>query len=99
MKKSLLALAVLGAFAGAAQAQTGVTVYGSFDGGLRSLSNADGAGKHIGSHQGRRICISKGRIRIAIGFRLCVACGRYCFRRNGEVVAIKRNNIITTQRQ
>jgi predicted porin len=41
MKKSLLALAVLGAFAGAAQAQTGVTVYGSFDGGLRHLSNAD----------------------------------------------------------
>jgi len=40
MKKSLLALAVLGAFAGAAQAQTGVTVYGSFDAGVRHLTNA-----------------------------------------------------------
>ncbi|MGE5622460.1 MAG: porin [Bacillota bacterium] len=35
MKKSLLALAVLGAFAGAAQAQSAVTIYGSFDGGVR----------------------------------------------------------------
>jgi predicted porin len=42
MKKSLLALAVLGAFAGAAQAQTGVTVYGSFDGGVRHQSNVSG---------------------------------------------------------
>jgi predicted porin len=44
MKKSLLALAVLGAFAGAAQAQTGVTVYGSFDGGIRHVTNANAAG-------------------------------------------------------
>jgi predicted porin len=34
MKKSLLALAVLGAFAGAAQAQTNVTIYGQLDVGL-----------------------------------------------------------------
>jgi len=33
MKKSLLALAVTGAFAGAAQAQSSVTVYGIYDGG------------------------------------------------------------------
>jgi predicted porin len=33
MKKSLLALAAMGAFAGAAQAQSSVTVYGIFDGG------------------------------------------------------------------
>jgi len=39
MKKSLLALAVLGAFAASAQAQTSVTVYGSFDGGIRHQSN------------------------------------------------------------
>jgi predicted porin len=45
MKKSLLALAVLGAFAGAAQAQTGVTVYGSFDGGVRHVSNSNAAGQ------------------------------------------------------
>lgn len=44
MKKSLLALAVLGAFAGAAQAQTSVTVYGSFDGGIRHQSDVDAAG-------------------------------------------------------
>jgi len=34
MKKSLLALAAMGAFAGAAQAQSSVTVYGLYDGGL-----------------------------------------------------------------
>jgi predicted porin len=39
MKKSLLALAVLGAFAGVAQAQTSVTIYGSFDAGVRYQSN------------------------------------------------------------
>lgn len=44
MKKSLLALAVLGAFAGAAQAQSSVTVYGSFDGGVRHQTNVDAAG-------------------------------------------------------
>lgn len=42
MKKSLLALAVLGAFAGAAQAQSAVTIYGSFDGGIRNQSNVTG---------------------------------------------------------
>lgn len=35
MKKSLLALAVLGAFAGAASAQTNVTIYGVVDAGVR----------------------------------------------------------------
>ncbi|MDB5842331.1 MAG: porin [Herminiimonas sp.] len=44
MKKSLLALAVLGAFAGVAQAQTSVTIYGSFDAGVRNLSNVNAAG-------------------------------------------------------
>jgi len=44
MKKSLLALAVLGAFAGAAQAQSSVTVYGSFDGGVRHLTDVNAAG-------------------------------------------------------
>jgi predicted porin len=42
MKKSLLALAVLGAFAGVAQAQTSVTIYGSFDAGIRGSENAAG---------------------------------------------------------
>ncbi|RJF99603.1 porin [Noviherbaspirillum saxi] len=46
MKKSLLALAVLGAFAGAAQAQSAVTIYGSFDGGVRYRTNVDAAGNN-----------------------------------------------------
>jgi predicted porin len=45
MKKSLLALAVLGAFAGVAQAQTSVTIYGSFDGGVRYQSDQDANGR------------------------------------------------------
>ncbi|WP_082584063.1 porin [Noviherbaspirillum sp. Root189] len=44
MKKSLLALAVLGAFAGAASAQTSVQIYGSFDGGVRHVTNVNAAG-------------------------------------------------------
>jgi predicted porin len=44
MKKSLLALAVLGAFAGVAQAQTSVTIYGSFDAGVRSQRDINAAG-------------------------------------------------------
>jgi len=45
MKKSLLALAVLGAFAGVAQAQTSVTIYGSFDAGVRNQRDVDAAGR------------------------------------------------------
>ena len=48
MKKSLITLAVLGAFAGTAQAQTSdqsvVTLYGSFDGGVRNVTNQNAAG-------------------------------------------------------
>jgi len=44
MKKSLLALAVLGAFAASAQAQTSITIYGSFDAGVRHSSNVNAAG-------------------------------------------------------
>jgi len=43
MKKSLLALAVLGAFAGAASAQTNVTIYGLVDAAItRHDTNAAG---------------------------------------------------------
>lgn len=42
MKKSLLALAVLGAFAGAAQAQSSVTLYGIIDEGLTYTNNQAG---------------------------------------------------------
>ncbi|MGC4240763.1 MAG: porin [Herbaspirillum sp.] len=44
MKKSLLALAVLGAFAGAAQAQSSVTIYGIVDTGLVYTSKAVNTG-------------------------------------------------------
>jgi predicted porin len=46
MKKSLFALAVLGAFAGAAQAQSSVTLYGTFDASIANVSNT-GAGASI----------------------------------------------------
>ena len=39
MKKTLIALAVLGSVAGVAQAQSSVTVYGKLDQGVRDLSN------------------------------------------------------------
>lgn len=45
MKKSLLALAVLGAFAGIAHAQTSVTLYGTIDGGVRNKTNVNAAGE------------------------------------------------------
>jgi predicted porin len=43
MKKSLLALAVLSAVAGVASAQSAVTVYGTFDAGVRNITNANAA--------------------------------------------------------
>ncbi|MGI4847170.1 MAG: porin, partial [Janthinobacterium lividum] len=50
MKKSYLALVLLGAFAGltqVAQAQSNITIYGSFDGGLRNLTNVDRDGNDL----------------------------------------------------
>jgi predicted porin len=47
MKKSLLAVAVLGAFAGAASAQSSVTVYGSIDAGIRNVTNVNAAGDDL----------------------------------------------------
>ncbi|MNK51565.1 Outer membrane porin protein 32 precursor [compost metagenome] len=53
MKKSLLALAVMGAFAGAAYAQSSVTVYGIVDLGFDSTSNgADSNGRTNGIKSG-----------------------------------------------
>lgn len=46
MKKSLLAIAVLGAFSSAAMAQSSVTVYGVIDSAVRFTSDADAAGDH-----------------------------------------------------
>lgn len=45
MKKSLLALALAGAFISVAQAQSSVTVFGSIDGGIRNLTNTNAAGE------------------------------------------------------
>ncbi len=44
MKKTIFALSMLGAVSGLAHAQSGVTVYGTFDGGLRNLTNTTAAG-------------------------------------------------------
>jgi predicted porin len=44
MKKTLIALATLSALAGTVQAQSSVTVYGLFDGGLRNQTNVNAAG-------------------------------------------------------
>lgn len=52
MKKSLIALAVLGACAGIASAQTSVTIYGTIDGGLRNLTNATPAGSKLSMGSG-----------------------------------------------
>ena len=43
MKKSLLAIAAMTAFAGAAQAQSSVTVYGVMDAGVASVTNGTGS--------------------------------------------------------
>lgn len=68
MKKSLLALAVLGAFAGAASAQSSVTVYGIVDMGIVSSSN--GANDVTGQANGRKNEIaSGGQSASRIGFK------------------------------
>jgi predicted porin len=52
MKKSLLALAVLGSFAGVASAQSSVTIYGVVDAGIQTVSGADQAGRTVGLESG-----------------------------------------------
>ena len=57
MKKSLLALAALGAFAGAAHAQSSVTLYGIIDAGITYVNNVKGSsqvGLTSGIEQGSR---------------------------------------------
>lgn len=54
MKKSLLALAVLGAFAGAASAQSSVTVYGIVDLGFNSTDYGTPAGRVNGISSGNQ---------------------------------------------
>jgi predicted porin len=66
MKKSLLALAVLGAFAGAAQAQSSVTIYGIVDTGVVYQSKVATANGGTGSKFGLNSGIIQGS---RIGFK------------------------------
>ena len=68
MKKSLLALAVLGAFAGAAQAQSSVTIYGIVDTGVTYTSKAvTPAG---GTNTGSKFAMNSGVVQGSrIGFK------------------------------
>jgi len=47
MKKTLLAVAAIGAFASAAQAQSSVTVYGIYDGGYNNLAMKDTSASNV----------------------------------------------------
>src|SRR5512141_32493 len=51
MKKSLLALAVLGAFAGAASAQSSVTIWGVVDLSASDSKNGSAHGQYLASNQ------------------------------------------------
>jgi predicted porin len=65
MKKSLLALAVLGAFAGAASAQSSVTLFGIVDTSAANISNKTSAGVKTTTQQLRTDGINSSRL----GFR------------------------------
>jgi len=68
MKKSLLALAVLGAFAGAAQAQSSVTIYGIVDTGITYTSKAQTPAG--GTNTGSKFAVNSGVIQGSrIGFK------------------------------
>lgn len=71
MKKSLLALAVLGAFAGAAQAQSSVTIYGIVDTGVTYTSKvAQGSPASIANGTGSKFAMNSGVIQGSrIGFK------------------------------
>jgi predicted porin len=75
MKKSLLALAVLGAFAGAAQAQSSVTIYGIVDTGIAYTSKAassiaSGAPISSAATTGSRFALNSGVVQGSrIGFK------------------------------
>jgi len=68
MKKSLLALAVLGAFAGAAQAQSSVTIYGIVDTGVTYTSKVQTPAG--GNNTGSKFAVNSGTIQGSrIGFK------------------------------
>ena len=53
MNKRLIAVAILGAFAATASAQSTVQIYGSVDGGVRYTTNVDAAGDSLLSFSGK----------------------------------------------
>src|SRR6185503_18517156 len=67
MKKSLLALAVLGAFAGAASAQSSVTIYGSLD--LAVTKGNGGTAANNGANGTSEAWIMKQSASSRLGFR------------------------------
>ncbi|MGS0742239.1 porin [Glaciimonas sp. GG7] len=68
MKKSLIALAVLGAIAGAAQAQSSVTIYGIVDTGVTYTNKA--ATNGVGSPTGSKFAVNSGVIQGSrLGFK------------------------------
>jgi predicted porin len=73
MKKSLIALAVLGAIAGAAQAQTSVTIYGIVDTGItyaNKVSTANGGPNGTSSANGSKFSVDSGVIQGSrLGFK------------------------------
>lgn len=70
MKKSLLALAVLGAFAGAAQAQSSVTIYGIVDTGIAYSSKVGYTDANGNAATGSKFGINSGVIQGSrIGFK------------------------------
>ncbi|MFJ2989025.1 porin [Collimonas sp. NPDC087041] len=73
MKKSLIALAVLGAIAGAAQAQSSVTIYGIVDTGITyssKVSTANGGANGTSSANGSKFAVNSGVIQGSrLGFK------------------------------
>jgi len=67
MKKSLLALAVLGAFAGAASAQSSVTIYGSID--LAVTKGNGGTAANVGANGTSKAWTEKQSNASRLGFR------------------------------
>ncbi|XQU69514.1 hypothetical protein OJJOAM_002245 [Cupriavidus sp. H18C1] len=91
MKKSLLALAALGAFAGTAQAQSSVTLYGVVDANIEYVSNMSSTAAGTAGFPGRGENKFGGDLRRPVRFALGSARrGRSRRRHEGAVRARKR---------
>jgi predicted porin len=69
MKKSLFAVAAVTAFAGAAQAQSSVTVYGILDGGYVGGNTRLASGSTVAKSVSNKVAISGGESTSRLGFR------------------------------